>query len=334
MKKAAGNPKGLKPEEMKAVMKRIMSGEMPDADIEGFLLSLRERGESASEIAAAASVMRENSVKLPKSFPDLLDTCGTGGDGQKTLNVSTLSALVAAAAGARVAKHGNRSVSSVCGSADLLEMLGVKIDLPPEAVAECLEKTRFGFFFAPLFHPAVKAAMPARKRIQGKTLFNILGPLSNPAGASFQIVGVYEARLVPLVAEALKTLGTRRAMVVHGKDGLDEISLSGETRIAELKDGDIFEYTVVPEDFNLKREPLENLRCHTPEMNLEAARQVLRGDSGAAAKIVCLNAAAALYVAGKAGSVKEGVLVAMDAIESGRAGKTLKAVADFSQKYK
>lgn len=325
-------PTGLSADQMKTMMQKLMSGQMPDADIEAFLLGLRERGETAVEIAAAAQVMRENAVKLPKTFPDLLDTCGTGGDGLKTLNVSTLSAFVAAAAGARVAKHGNRSVSSVCGSADLLEMLGVKIGLSPQSVAECLEKTRFGFFFAPVFHPAVKAAMPARKKLGGKTLFNVLGPLSNPAGASFQIVGVYEDRLVGLVAQALQKLGLKRALVVHGKDGLDEITLSAETKIAELKDGAVSEYTVSPEDFNLKREPLENLRCQTPEENLRAAREVFNGDNGAPKKIVCLNAAAALYVAGLAHSIKEGVLLAMDAIDSGKAAKTCKAVAELTQK--
>ncbi len=330
MKKAAS--KSLTAVQMKTVMKRLMDGLMPDGEIETFLIELRERGETAVEIAAAAQVMREHAVKLPKIFPDLLDTCGTGGDNQRTLNVSTLAALTAAAAGARVAKHGNRSVSSVCGSADLLEKLGVRIELSAKAVADCLEKTRFGFLFAPLFHPAVKAAMPARKRIQGKTLFNILGPLSNPAGAAFQIVGVYEPRLVPLAAQALSALGTQRALVVHGKDGLDEISLSGETLVAELDGGKVREYTVVPEDFGMKREPLENLRCQTPEQALETARRVLAGDIGAASKIVCLNAAAALYAAGKATSIKEGVLASMDALEGGLAEKMLKVVVKFSQK--
>ena len=325
--------KSLTANEMKVAMRRIMTGEMADPDIEAFLTQLRERGETAVEVAAAAEVMREHAVKLPKAFDDLLDTCGTGGDGLQTLNVSTLSAIVACAAGARVAKHGNRSVSSVCGSADVLEALGVKIDLSADAVAECLGQTGFGFFFAPLFHPAVKAAMPARKRIGGKTLFNILGPLSNPANAAFQVIGVYEDRLVPIVAGALDKLGIRRALVVHGKDGLDEISLSGPTSVAELREGRVSEYSVVPEDFGLKREPLENLRCRTPQQSLEAARSVLRGDNGAPTKIVCLNSAAALYVAGKTASIKEGVLAAMDALEAGLADKKLKAIAHFTQRF-
>jgi anthranilate phosphoribosyltransferase len=331
---AATRKKSLTASEMKAAMKRMMAGGMPDGEIESFLLGLRARGETAVEIAAAAEVMREHAVKLPRVFPDLLDTCGTGGDAQRTLNVSTLSAFAASAAGARVAKHGNRSVSSVCGSADLLEMLGVKIDLSPEEVSECLEKTRFGFLFAPLYHPAVKAAMPARKRIQGKTIFNVLGPLSNPAGAAYQVVGVYEDRLVRLVAEALAKLGTKRALVVHGKDGLDEISLSGETKIAEVDGTRVSEYTVVPEDFNMKREALESLRCQTPEQSLEAARRVLAGETGAPSKIVCLNAAAALYAAGKAPSIKQGVLAVMDALENGQVQKTCKAVADFTRKLR
>jgi len=318
--------------QMKNLMRGVMSGTVQDKDIEEMLLIMRERGETALEIAAAALVMRENALKLPKEFPDLLDTCGTGGDGQRTLNVSTLSALTASAAGARVAKHGNRSVSGICGSADLLEMLGVKVDLPPEAVAGCLERTGFGFFFAPLFHPAVKAAMPARKRIQGKTLFNILGPLSNPAGAHSQLVGVYEERLVTIVADALKKLGCVRAMVVHGMDGLDEISLSGETKVAELKDGQIMTYTVVPEDLSLKREPMENIRCLTLEDAKSAALKVLHDDNSAPTKIVCLNAAAALYVSGKAPSMKEGMLLAMDALDAGLVEKKLKAIVEFSKR--
>ncbi len=318
--------------QMKSLMRGVMSGVVQDEEIEEMLLIMRERGETAAEIAAGAQVMREHALKLPKEFPDLLDTCGTGGDGLKTLNISTLSALTAAAAGVSVAKHGNRSVSSACGSADLLEMLGVKVDLPPAAVAACLEKTGFGFFFAPIFHPAVKAAMPARKRIRGKTLFNILGPLSNPAGAHCQIVGVYEERLVEIVAGALKKLGCSRAMVVHGMEGLDEISLSGETKIAELNGGKIKTYTVVPEDFSLKQESLESIRCLTAQDAKNAALQVLHGDNSAPTKIVCLNAAAALYVAGKANSIKEGMLLAMDALDGGRVDKKLKAVAAFSKK--
>jgi anthranilate phosphoribosyltransferase len=324
--------KELTAEEMKSLMRGVMSGLVQDKNIEEMLLLMRARGESAIEIAAAAEVLRENTLKLPKEFPDLLDTCGTGGDGQNTLNISTLAALVASASGARVAKHGNRSVSGVCGSADLLEMLGVRVELSPQSVARCLENTGFGFFFAPLFHPAVKAAMSARKRIQGKTLFNILGPLSNPAGARYQIVGVYEERLTQVVAHALNKLGCSRAMVVYGMEGLDEISLNGETKVAELKDGRVRAYTVVPEDFSLKREPLENIRCVTAADAKNAALKVLHDDNSAPTKIVCLNAAAALYICGKAASMKEGMLLAMDALDGGLVEKKLKAIVDFSTK--
>jgi anthranilate phosphoribosyltransferase len=317
--------------EMGAVMGQIVTGEASDEQIENFLLSLRKKGETAIEIASAAAVMRKHATRLPLEIPDLLDTCGTGGDEKGTINVSTLSALVACAAGARVAKHGNRSVSSVCGSADLLELLGVKVDLGPEQVAACIETTGFGFFFAPKFHPAMRYAMPARKRIRGKTVFNVLGPLSNPAGATHQLLGVYEARLVPLLAQVLLKLGSRRAMVVHGADGVDEISLSGPTRVAEIREGKIEEYEMTPEDFNMKREPVANLRVASKEESCAAAQRVIAGDNNAASKIVCLNAAAALYLAEKCRSVKEGMLLAMNALENGLVEKKLRQIVRTTQ---
>ena len=321
----------LTSDEASAAMAEVMEGRAAPAQIAGLLIGLVMKGERPAELVGLARTMRAHAVQMSRPYGQVFDTCGTGGDRSGTFNISSCAAIVVAACGVRVAKHGNRSVSSLCGSADLLEMLGVKVDLTPDQVAQCLEKTGFGFFFAPVFHPAVKAAMPARKRIQGKTLFNILGPLSNPAGASYQLVGVYEDRLVMIAASALAKLGAVRALVVHSADGLDEISLSAETHMAELQNGKITEYKVVPEDFNLKREPLSNLRCETPEQNLAAAQSVLRGDSGAGAKIVCLNAAAALYVAGKTESIKQGVLIAMDALTSGAAEKKLKAIAAFTK---
>ena len=327
-----GKEKPLSGMQMTAVMESIVAGALSDGQIEQFLVALRDKGESVDEIAAAAKVMRRVAVPLPKKFPDLLDTCGTGGDNLKTLNVSTLSALVACSAGAQVAKHGNRSVSSVCGSADLLELLGVKVDLSPENVAACLTRTGFGFFFAPLFHPATRFAMPARKKIQGKTIFNLLGPLANPAQARYQLLGVYSSQLVKPMAQVLVQLGVERALVVHGHDGLDEISLSGKTSICEVKGKEILQYEVVPEDFNLKRESIESLRCMTKEAGRDAAIGVLKGDQNGAMKIVSLNAAAALYCCGKARSIKEGLLVAIDALESGKAQKKLTEVALFSQK--
>lgn len=327
-----GKKKPLTAGEMNLAMEQIMSGNASDSQIEEFLLALREKGETVDEIVAAAKVMRRHALGLSKEVPNLLDTCGTGGDNQCTLNVSTLSALVACAAGAKVAKHGNRSVTSVCGSADLLEMLGVKIDLPPETVLRCIEETGFGFFFAPQFHPAIKQAMPARKKIKGKTLFNLLGPLTNPAKASRQLLGVYEKRLVPLLAQALLKLGIERALVVHGDDGLDEISVSGATNVAEIRQGSVMQYRVLPEDFNLKQEPIENLRVSSKEESLDLALKVIQGDVNAASKIVCLNAAAALYLSDKVHSIKEGILMAMDMLQDRRVEKKLKQVAQFSQK--
>ena len=322
----------LTSKEMNAVMEQIVTGSASDSQIEEFLLALRAKGETPEEIASAAKTMRKHAVRLSSEVPDLLDTCGTGGDNHRTLNISTLSALVACAAGAKVAKHGNRSVSGVCGSADLLEMLGVKIELTPEKVLQSIEKTGFGFFFAPNFHPATRYAMPARKKIKGKTLFNLLGPLANPANASRQLLGVYDKRLVPVFAEVLLKLGASRALVVHGEDGLDEISLSAATQVAEIKDGKIREYRVMPEDFNMKQESLESLRVGSKEESRDVALKVLAGDSNAASKIVCLNAAAALYVADKVRSIKEGILMSMDALENGLAEKKLKQISQFSQK--
>ncbi len=327
-----GKGEALTAREMTSAMEKIVGGGASDQEIEDFLTALRKKGETAGEILAAAKVMRKHAVKLPKEIPDLLDTCGTGGDEQHTLNVSTLSALVACAAGVKVAKHGNRSVSSVCGSADLLEMLGVKIDLAPEKVVRSIEETGFGFFFAPLFHPAMKNAAAARKKIKGKTLFNVLGPLANPAGATRQLLGVYDKRLVKPFTECLLKLGVTSALIVHGEDGLDEISLSAATDVAEITGGAVKEYRVRPEDFNLKAEPIENLRVATKEEGCAIAQRVIRGDVNAASKIVCMNAAAAIYLGGKAASVKAGLLVAMDMLENGRVEKKLKQIVQFSQK--
>jgi anthranilate phosphoribosyltransferase len=315
--------------EMTGAMEEIISGTLETGQIEGFLLALRKKGESVTEIAAAARVMRAHALKLSRSYPELLDTCGTGGDGKYTLNVSTLAALVACAAGARVAKHGNRSVSSVCGSADLLELLGVAVDLEPAAVERMISATGFGFFFAPRFHPAVKHAMPARKNIKGKTLFNILGPLSNPAGACHQLLGVYEERLVETCAGVLGELGSKRALVVHGADGLDEISISGTTIVAELTEGVVNTYTISPEEFGISKAPAEALYCAKKEENKECALQILKGRPGPGFDIVRLNAAAALYAAGKAVSIQEGVLAATKALISGAAFKKLEEITRF-----
>ncbi len=323
--------RSLDTESMARAMEAIVRGEASDDAIEAFLLALRAKGETDVEIGAAARVMRGHCVRLSKSYPDLLDTCGTGGDSKGTINVSTLAAIVAAAAGARVAKHGNRSVSSVSGSADLLEGLGVRVDLEPEAVEACIERTGFGFFFAPRFHPATRLAMPARKRIQGKTVFNLLGPLCNPAGAGYQLLGVYAEALVPVLARVLADLGTRRALVVHGLDGMDEITTCERTSVAEVSRGVVNSYRVAPEDFGLPRAVPEELAVASREAAVEAARGVLAGQEGAKTDIVLLNAGAALFVTGRARSIKEGIAAGRATLRSGAALRKLGEIAAFTQ---
>lgn len=311
-------------------MESILTGAWTDEQIGQFLLSLREKAQAPEEIAAAVQVMRKHSVKLSTHYPDLVDTCGTGGDAKNSLNISTLSAIVVSAGGVQIAKHGNRSVSSVCGSADLLEMLGVKIDLPVSSVERAIETIGFGFFFAPNFHPAVRFAMPARKKIGGKTLFNLLGPLSNPAGALRQLIGVYDSKLVGLVAEVLLKLRAKKALVVHGADGLDEITLGGETFVAELKEGKIKNYKISPEDFGFVRASLDSLKCASKEDCKEKALSVLGGEPGPCLDVVCLNAGAVFYVADKTASIKEGVGLAREVIEEGRALEKLEEIIEFT----
>lgn len=325
--------KALDAADVTAAMEEILSGRAADADIEAFLSGLREKGETPAEIAAAASVMRSHAVRLSKPYPRVLDTCGTGGDSKHTLNVSTLSAFVATAAGVLVAKHGNRSVSSVCGSADLLEALGVRVDLRAADVERCLTAQGFAFFFAPTFHPATRAAMPARKKLGGKTLFNLLGPLSNPAGARFQLVGVYAPPLVETMARVLAELGSERALVVHGEDGLDEITLSGPTLAAELKEGKVRTYRINPEDAGFARTDISRLRCDTKEAAVQAAIDVLEGTPGPHHNVVCLNAGAALYVAGAAASIAEGARIASQTLTSGAAKRKLADVAAFTRGF-
>ena len=324
--------KSLTPEEMTQAMEWVVSGKAGDQSIERFLVLLRQKGETAAEITAAAKVMRNHALGLSKKFKGLLDTCGTGGDGSHTLNVSTLSALVACTAGIKVAKHGNRSVSSVSGSADLLELLGVPIDLSVDKIEIALEKIGFAFLFAPNFHPATRYAMPARKKIQGKTIFNILGPLSNPAGVDFQIVGVYDKKLVETVAQVLLALGLKRALVVHSADGLDEISIADKTFVAELTHGKLKNYELSPEACGIQEMPLEGLKCRSKEESLELALKVLRGDAGPGLEIVSINAGAALYAAGKAASIEEGARLSKKFLKQGLVQKKLAAIVSFSKK--
>ncbi|SDK13809.1 anthranilate phosphoribosyltransferase [Billgrantia gudaonensis] len=313
-----------------SVMRQIMTGEATDAQIGGLLIGLAMKGETAEEISAAAQVMRELMKPVRVHADNVVDIVGTGGDGANLFNVSTAASFVAAAAGAHVAKHGNRSVSSSSGSADLFDVAGIHLDLSPEQVGRCIEQVGVGFMFAPNHHPAMRHAIGARREMGVRTLFNILGPLTNPAGAPNQLLGVYAPELVPLMAEVLQTLGSRHVMVVHAEDGLDEISLAAPTRVAELKDGTIREYTIAPEDVGIERQELAPLKVVSAEDSLRLVREALVGE-GAAADIVALNAGAALYCSGIADSFKEGVLMAQDAQASKLPQEKMKELADFTR---
>ncbi len=322
----------LSADEMGAVMRQIMTGGATPAQIGGFLIALRMKGETTDEIAAAARVMRELATRVEVGDDQyLVDTCGTGGDASGLFNVSTATALVAAAAGAKVAKHGNRSVSSSSGSADVLEAAGVKLDLSPEQVGQCIREVGVGFLFAPAHHSAMKHAIGPRKEMGVRTIFNVLGPLTNPAGAPNQLLGVYdEARVEPL-AEVLGELGSRHVMVVHSADGLDEISIAGPTHVAELRDGVVSTYTIAPGDVGLPVGVLDALRVNDAAGSLALIRSVLDGEDGPARDIILMNAGAAIYVAGLAEDLQGGVDKAREVIDSGAARQVLERLGQFSQ---
>ena len=313
----------LSAEDMVSVMQQIMTGECTPSQIGGFLVGLRMKGESVAEIGAAASVMRELATRVEVDSDRLVDTAGTGGDSSGSFNISTASALVAAAAGGRVAKHGNRSMTSNSGSADVLEAAGVRLDIDAGKVARCIEEAGVGFMFAPAHHGAMKHAIGPRKEMAVRTIFNVLGPLTNPAAAPNQVIGVFDGELVEVMARVLQRLGSRHVMVVHAEDGMDEISISAPTRVAELKDGEITQYRLTPEDFGMQRAPLEALRVGSADESLALIRRVFDGEPGPAADIVCLNAGAAIYVAGCADSLAAGVEAARAAIAAGEARRVL-----------
>jgi anthranilate phosphoribosyltransferase len=330
--------------EAEAAMEELLSGRATNAQIAGLLTALRMKGETVDELVGFATAMRRHATPifpraLPVAIEALVDTCGTGGDGSGTFNVSTVAAFVIAGAGVHVAKHGNRSISSRCGSADVLEHLGVRIDLPPERVARAIEEVGIGFLFAPAVHSATRHAMAARRELRIRTAFNLLGPLTNPAGASAQVVGVYDASLTELMARALGELGVRRAFVVHGADGLDEISISGVTYVAELRDAVVRSYMVTPEDFGVRRAPLEAIRGGDAAQNAKIAHKVLGRsmvyrEHGPHREIVLANAAAALVAAGRATDFLDGVRLAAHSIDSGAARAKLEALIVFSQSEK
>jgi anthranilate phosphoribosyltransferase len=312
---------------MLGVMRQLMAGELTPIQIAGFLIALRAKGESVTEIVAAAKVMREISIKVPLAdHHHLIDTCGTGGDGIQTFNVSTVSAIVAAAAGAKVAKHGGRSVSSKSGSSDVLEALGVNIDLNAQAVASLIESIGIGFMFAPNHHLAMKHAAPVRRELGVRTLFNLLGPLTNPAQAKRQIMGVFDQTLTVTLAEVLNALGSEHVLVVHGEDGMDEISIQGKTYVAELKDGQVRQYTIHPSDFGISTHPLAAIQVNDAMESKNRIMDILKGASGAGRDIVLLNAGAAIYVAGCAESLEAGIGHAKEAIDSGVALQKLEAL--------
>ena len=317
-------------EEAASVMEEIMDGQVTPAQFGAFVTALRLKGETVEEIAGLARVMRAKAIPVTVDGP-VVDTCGTGGDGSATFNISTAAAFVVAGAGLKVAKHGNRAMSSQCGSADVLEALGVKLELTAEQVQRCLETVGIGFMFAPAFHPAMKYAAAPRREIGIRTVFNILGPLTNPAGARAQVLGVADGSLVEKLARVLESLGCQHALVVHGEDGLDEITLTGETQVCELKDGAIKSYTISPEDFGLSRAGLDDLRGGTASENAAQLRKILAGASGPQRDIVLMNAAAALVAGDRVETLEQGVALAGEAIDSGKALEKLDQLVELSQ---
>jgi anthranilate phosphoribosyltransferase len=325
----------LSREDMAAVMRQVMSGAASEAQIGALLVALRMKGESIDEIAGAAQVMRELATPVDVADPHLVDLVGTGGDGANLFNVSTASSFVVAAAGARVAKHGNRSVSSTSGSSDVLENLGMPLDLTPEQVARAINEVGVGFMFAPAHHSAMRHAIGPRRELGMRTVFNILGPLTNPAGVKRQVIGVFSPDLCQPMAEVLKALGAERAMIVHSDDGLDEISIAAGTRVAELRDGSITTYHITPEEFAVERQSLEGLTVDSAAASATLIRNALAGEddvsSRKAAAILALNAGAAIYVSGVAATLADGVAMAEDVLASGQAAEKLKEFIDFTQ---
>ncbi|MGZ4832587.1 MAG: anthranilate phosphoribosyltransferase, partial [Terriglobales bacterium] len=333
----ANHRESLSRPDARAVMTEILAGGATDAQIAALLVALHMKGESVDEIVGFAEAIRAAATPLPlhkNSVLDasgtgrdaLVDTCGTGGDASGTFNISTATALCVAGAGVRVAKHGNRSATSKCGSADVVEALGIKITLPPERIAACLEQVGIAFLFAPAMHSAMKHVHSARRELRLPTVFNLLGPLTNPANASAQVVGVYSADLVEKLAEALAMLGLRRALVVHGNDGLDEITISGPTRVAEMRDGQVRTYEVTPEEFGLKRAALEDIAGGGVQENAAIIRAIVDGEKSARRDVVLLNTAAALVAAGRADNISDGIPQAAASLDSGAARAKLEAL--------
>lgn len=324
--------KNLTPDQMQQVFEEIMTGKTDTHQIVSFLTALNEKGETVEELTAAARVMRQHVTRIHVDKDVILDTCGTGGDRKGTFNVSTTVAFVASGCGITVAKHGNRSVSSCCGSADILETLGININMNNAQIERALNEIGIAFLFAPNLHPAMKYAMPARKQIGQKTLFNILGPLTNPAQATHQLIGVYDWRWTEILACVLGNLGSHHALVVHGEDGLDEITTTTSTRVSEINKGKLNNYQIHPADFGIRPVRLEDLKGGTASDNAKILIDVLKGKPGPARDIVVLNAAAAIYVADKAESIKEGINLACESIDSGKSWEKLELLREYSKR--
>ena len=317
--------------EMSEMITEIFTGSITDAQIGAFMAALATKGETFEELAGAAKAMRRKALRIQVSSPTVVDTCGTGGDAAQTFNISTTTAFIVAGCGVTVAKHGNRSVSSKCGSADLLEAMGVKLDINPEIVEEAIEEIGIGFLYAPLYHGAMRYAAKARKEVGIRSIFNMLGPLTNPAGANCQLLGVYAPELTEMFAHALRLLGTKRAFVVHGHDGLDEISVCAPTRISELKDDLIRTYDITPEHFFGSKANPKDLAGGDSEENADITRKILAGEKGPKRDVVVLNASAALVAAGKARDFNEGISLAKTSIDSGAAAAKLEKLARYTQ---
>jgi len=316
--------------EMMAAMDEIMEGIATPAQIAALITALRMKGETVGEVTGAARIMRQKATRINACSSTIVDTCGTGGDKLNTFNISTTAAFVAAAAGLTVAKHGNRAVSSGCGSADVLEALGVNISADQDIVEECVQQIGIGFLFAPKLHGAMKYAIGPRREIGIRTIFNMLGPLTNPAGATAQLLGVYDKKLTEMFADVLKNMGTKRAFVVHGLDGLDEVTITGETRVAELKDGIVRTYNINPVDYFGTIDTLDSIRGGDSVVNAQIAKDVLSGKNGACRNVVLINAALAIVAGEKADNIKEGIKVAADCIDSGTAIKKLQSLIELS----
>jgi len=328
------NGEDLTFEESYFTMKQIMSGEADQAQIAGFLVGLRMKGETPHEIAGCAKAMVEKAIKIDFDDENLIDTCGTGGDEVGTFNISTASAIVASACGAKVAKHGNRAVSSKCGSADVLNELGVNIELSPQEAKKCLEEIGIAFIYAPLYHTAMKYAGPVRQALGIRTIFNILGPLTNPAQAKRQIIGVFSESLTEKIALVLKELGKKHALVVHGAGGIDEISISGHTKISELKNGEVKTYEINPEEFGFKKWDLNLILGADAKTNAEIIKKIFDGEKGPQRDVVLLNSGAAVYIAGLADSIQDGIKIAQEAIDSGKAKKKLEELVRITNSFK